>query len=701
MRVEGAQEDLARAGRIVIDADWGALIVGELQAERIAIESPELFFEIDASGSFNWDALRDRDDQAGPASSEAPARGTFRVMSDALEIGAGTVWLQDESSAGLPDLSIAVGALRLEGIAVSRDTPDTAVRWALARAEARDWHLGVTPIGHEALSFEIHADAGPADEAGSMPLDLRMTRTGGVELSLKGDIQTSPLGFDLAMDWKGLSSRSVAPLLLRGAEITNGTASGAAMLNLDLVPGPERGFKVTGRVRHDDLSLRVDDEFAIEVDIKRFEGEIDEIYFPIPTREPEAPLPIRVAWKRIDLNEAAIDLKPGRGERDPTEASAAEAEPAVAADEVESTGGGQAQPLDLRVDALALRSGRLTWHDAALGEHSEQALSDIDFDASGLHWPPTTVEAMKLVVGSLGAKPLRIEGPIRETGADIAVRGGGIKFVPWNPLIRHYSDYEITGGSLSIRSDFKLTGDTYDSPTKITLHGIRATTDGGGFQQTFGLPLSAALTLLSDPAGDIDLKIPVRGQLGAGGELKLGVSLVDALREGIMNALTTVITSPLGLAGSLLERGHDLAFLRIGEAHFEPGSDALGQAAKDELVRAAEFVAKSPDAKLTLAAVVVAADLEAPDTRAKRPNVFRALVRGGASLFAGPRDLDSKTYNLALDLSKARLKAAADLVATSGVLAPERIVHVEWDEEVADGVPRVVLRLDVSREADD
>jgi len=712
--MRAAEKDLARVARVTLDMDWGGLIVGELRAERIAIDEPRIFFEIDESRRFNWDAIGGPSAQASEVEAAASEPSTFHVTCALLEIGSGTFEFVNRLEEGPPEVGVAVGALRLEEAKIAREAPGDPVRWTIAGANARDSRLGVTPIGREKLDFDVEANAGPLGADGSIPFELSMQREGVADLSLNGTIRPAPLAFELALELNGLSSRSLAPLVLRGVDVDRGTAKGSLVLKLDLSDVPKRGLTVTGNVVHEDLALHLDDEPAIDVVVERFSGEIDEIWLPIFAEAQETPQPVRVAWKRIELTNPSIDVWPGVGgngagkpaaapdpdadSREAPEVEAVAIEPAVDGDAIDVVEAVEVPPaaLDLTIASLSLNGGRLVAHDPNLGEHSEQVLSDIQLAANGVHWPPTTAEHAKLTVGSLGSKPFRIEGPIRADGAELAIRGTGIKLVPWNPLISHYSDYSINGGSLAIRSDFKLVDGAYESPTRLTVHEIRATTDGSGFQRTFGIPLSAATALLSDPSGDIDLKIDVNGRLGADGSFLLGVSLVDAVREGIMNALTSVIASPFAFAGSALVRGHELAFLRIGEAVFEPASETLDPTAIEELDRAAEFVAKSPDAKLELVAEVVNSDLEAKSAKTKRSSVFRSVVAAGAALFQGRRELDSKTYLFALDLAKARMQAAADHITAKGLLAPERVVQAEWNESVAAGSPRVVLRLDMS-----
>jgi len=660
MRVAGAERELAHAVRIAIDADWGALFTGELRAESIVVEEPSLFFELSEDGRLNWDELGGPDNDPEEESEDDDASGTFRVSSNVFEIGAGVIHLADHRPNGMSDLEIGVGALRLGGLAIGRETPDGPIGWALLGAEASDWRLGVTPLERELLDFMLEAKAGPTDESGSLPLELNLTRNDGVALTANGSVTPDPLAFDLAVQWQGLSSRSVAPLLLRGVEVERGTAQGSLQVALDLSEGSQRGLRLSGTVRHDDLALRVDSDPRIDIAIERFEGEITEAWLPIPAQTPETPEPMRVVWKRIVLHAPAIDLRLGGGaaaEPSPEAPSPDEGEAVI---EAEADPVAETLPLDLTIAELSLREGRLAWHDPALESASEQKFTEVEFTAQALHWPPATIEHAKLVIGSLGSEPLRIEGPLRKDGAALKVRGSGIKLVPWNPLISHYSDYTITGGSLAIKSDFELVGDAYEAPMTVTLNRIRATTDGTGFQSTFGIPLSTAISLLSDPSGKIDIEVPISGKLGADGELRVGVSLVDALREGIMNAITSVLTSPLGVAGSLLAKGHDFAFLRIGEAPFEPGVTALDPAAKEALDLAAAFVSKTPDARLSLSAEIVSADFEAPGAKVKKSKLFENVLRG---VFGARRELDARSYTLGLELAKARLARRSSTAA--------------------------------------
>ena len=128
-------------------------------------------------------------------------------------------------------------------------------------------------------------------------------------------------------------------------------------------------------------------------------------------------------------------------------------------------------------------------------------------------------------------------------------------------------------------------------------------------------------------------------------------------------------------------------------ARFAPGNSTLEESARKELDRVAAIVAKSPDAKLGLMAEIVSADLEAMGSREKRPNFFRRLFRGKQGAEGGAQ-LESQMSAQASELATARLKAASDYVVAAGTLSAARVTRAEWDEQILEGTPRVVLRFD-------
>ena len=78
-------------------------------------------------------------------------------------------------------------------------------------------------------------------------------------------------------------------------------ADGDIRLDLDLGDVDARGLAVTGRVTHDDLMIQVEGDPPIMLAVERFEGEIERIWFPVPTQSAGAPPPVRSEWKQIDI----------------------------------------------------------------------------------------------------------------------------------------------------------------------------------------------------------------------------------------------------------------------------------------------------------------------------------------------------------------------------------------------------------------
>jgi hypothetical protein len=82
------------------------------------------------------------------------------------------------------------------------------------------------------------------------------------------------------------------------------------------------------------------------------------------------------------------------------------------------------------------------------------------------------------------------------------------------------------------------------------------------------LPLGLAVALLKDPAGRIDLDVPVRGDLNDP-EFKYG----RVIRKALVNLLTKIVTAPFALLGKLVgAEGDELEYLvfEAGRADLTP-----------------------------------------------------------------------------------------------------------------------------------
>ncbi|MDJ0851661.1 MAG: DUF748 domain-containing protein [Myxococcota bacterium] len=681
--------ELAGAGRIAVDFDWGALLRGELEAESFSSREPRLLLAFDAEGRLNWAQIVREDDEEEAA---------FRVKLARADLGTGSVELKDEAADGLPSLRLLLGALSLDSVVIERPEPGAPLRWGLVGADASEWSLGIAPDSERSFDFAMSASAGPVEPDGDIPFRLGIRREDGVELDVEGQVQPAPLVATLGVRWQGLQSRAIAPLLgLAGVVIERGRSRGELAATLDLSAAPGRGLRATGKVRHVDLELDVPGETRLHLSIPRVEAVLRELLLPIPATPPEVPEPLRLHWARVAVHEPLIDVTlPPEPEPEPqTAEDTAPPEPlqeAASPEPPDDEAPMEPAPAAVLVDTLSIDAGRLVVRDP-YGVAPAETAASIELEARDVRIPEVTFEQSRLRLRGRESGTILVEGALGGETGDVRLRATRIDLVAWNPAIEEYSDYSVERGGLSMESRLVLKGRRYQAPTVLTFHRLRAKSKGRAFQRSFGMPLSVALRLLADPAGNIRIRVPVEGDVDTGGRLDLQATFLDALREAIRNTLTNALAAPVDLTGTIFRRIGEFFVLGIGEAAFAPGSSDLPLDARVVLDSAAELVRRTRGARLLIRSEIVEDDLQVLGVSTARDGFFDGVARVGRTILGSGKKAPEEVRETAEELSRARYDAVIAHLTRSGGLRADQIVERPWDGTIREDIPRVILRL--------
>jgi hypothetical protein len=328
-RESGAE--LAGARRIALDADWGALLSGRLEAQRLAVDAPRLLLTRDAEGRLNWAGVPARSGRRA----EEPA-AAFRVAVRRVDVGAGELRFEDALDEGLPSVALVIAAFALERVVLERPEAGAGLRWALGSATASDWSFGVVLEGDRTIDFTVDATAGPGDAEGALPIHLELASPRGARLRLDGTVRADPVAAELSAAWEALPSRPIAALApLLGIRVEEGRSGGELEISLTLADVPERGLVARGSVSHEDLLLSLEEDVTGRLAVARVSGELAELRVPIPGDAGGPPPPVLLHWKHIGVESPALDVTlppPGSqadGETPPPDAGEAEGRHAV------------------------------------------------------------------------------------------------------------------------------------------------------------------------------------------------------------------------------------------------------------------------------------------------------------------------------------------------------------------------------------
>ena len=156
-----------------------------------------------------------------------------------------------------------------------------------------------------------------------------------------------------------------------------------------------------------------------------------------------------------------------------------------------------------------------------------------------------------------------------------------------------FAGYAIDAGTLALNLDYRIKqgqmlgdnhlllesltlGDTVDSPDAVSL------------------PLELAVALMKDVDGNIDIDLPVKGDLN-NPEVKIG----DIIWKAFSNLLTKVVASPFKMLGGLFENGDDSG---LDNVSFTPGTSALTSNEQQKLDKLTQALLQKPALALSVSA---------------------------------------------------------------------------------------------------
>jgi hypothetical protein len=241
--------------------------------------------------------------------------------------------------------------------------------------------------------------------------------------------------------------------------------------------------------------------------------------------------------------------------------------------------------VQVRIDDIAIHGMRVAFSDETVRPFYRSTLDPIDLTCSDLQWPPPSAKNVKLTAKGLDGASLNVTGNVAPTGSRLQVALAGLPLAPFNPYAAA-SGYGVAGGTAKLESKITTGPSSYDTTNKIVLNQL-AVTGGEGdalFTSSFGMPLSLALSLMTDLEGNIVLDVPITTLVG------------NALARAILNA----VTSPLKLIGAVAHLGEKPASLAPQPIAFPPGRNEVATGEDAKLSQLASLLAAAPGLKLHL-----------------------------------------------------------------------------------------------------
>jgi len=517
-----------------------------------------------------------------------------------------------------------------DGAAVVERKPAGKTGYRIAKIDIQNAKFTwITDQGPVDVALALKASDVTMDEGRRFPLDLQL-RIGQGDVAIAGEVGILPPAYHGKFHWGGLP---FPPLLLAALPqftpwLRSANSSGDLTIDVDL--GGD--LRISGRTSVQALAIADPDGEKALLGWNQLDVVAREVTVPLsPQGKPHGTT--RVVLDSVKLVEpkirytrptpvldALFGLAPPvqtAGAVPPVESTARTKSPAharagkkdvagtAAADRTTTvvssppagaTADVAVSPVDLSIASLELAAGEVELIDNAVTPPVRSQIRDLTLTASSVHFPDPSASAIRVHALLPTTATLTVEGDLRPgNNGDFKVSLQKLDLPVFSPYASG-AGATLDAGQASVKMKVRLRGAVTELDNDLLLRKFGVSMhDPDSFERSFGVPIDLALALLRDPAGDIELRIPVRiDQKGA--SVSMGAVIASAMRQALIGA----VTAPLKLLGAVFGAGSEAKGFSIDPVASVPGTAdvAAGQQGRtDGLVT---LLAKRPQVGVSL-----------------------------------------------------------------------------------------------------
>jgi hypothetical protein len=261
----------------------------------------------------------------------------------------------------------------------------------------------------------------------------------------------------------------------------------------------------------------------------------------------------------------------------------------------EGPAGGQKTERKIVVESTTLEGGTIHFTDDHIKPRYEAFLARISGRMARLSTSEKKPADVDLLAKFNAYAPLEITGKVNPFGAllvDLRVDFKDMDMTPLNPYATRYIGYTIEKGKVAFNLKYEIVKTKLNAQNNIVFDQL---TLGQKVEspQAVKLPIKFAISLLKNRKGEINLDVPVSGDLSSP-----KFSIGDVVLKAIGKLITRIVTSPFSLIASLFGggSGEHLAYLE-----FNPGESVIGAQEAKKLDTLIKGLHERPHLKLDIA----------------------------------------------------------------------------------------------------
>jgi hypothetical protein len=414
-----------------------------------------------------------------------------------------------------------------------------------------------------------------------------------------GVVTANPPAADLTLDVRNFDLRQIQPYVALAAKIdvTGGTADAKGRLRFNMfgAKGPQM----------------------------KFEGRADSKHFASVDHRLRNDF---LKWTDLDLNGLSMDVSPTRIVLREVEMTQPYIRAVVAADRTTNLGDLVVSPDSIppafrsttvdtpytRIDSVLVHDGSMFFADLSLTPNFATGIQKLNGQIRELSSSEQAHAAVDLTGEVDAYSPVRISGTLNplngKSDLDLTMVFKNIELTTFTPYSGKFAGYRIEKGKLNLDLNYKIHGRELQATNRIFINQLTLGERVASPDAT-RLPVRFAIALLKDKDGNIDLNLPVHGNLD---DPKF--SVVSIVFKVLTNLVAKAVASPFKLFGAAFGGGGEKDEAWISYA---PGSATIAPSETLKVAALAKGLADRPELKLEVQEAADAAVDSAAIVRAK------------------------------------------------------------------------------------
>ena len=189
--------------------------------------------------------------------------------------------------------------------------------------------------------------------------------------------------------------------------------------------------------------------------------------------------------------------------------------------------------------------------------------------------------------------PVKITGEInpliQDPYVDLTLNISDIELSPFSPYSGKYLGYVLEKGKLTFNMVYLMENRRLEGKNSVFIDQLTLG-DSVESPEAVNLPIKMAVALLKDRDGNIELDLPVSGNLD-NPEFRIGTVIFTVLK----NLIVKIVTSPFAVLGSLVGGGEELSYL-----DFDAGTSEISPENAEKMDKLAKILYERPGLKLDI-----------------------------------------------------------------------------------------------------